>query len=136
AVLQQFLPNARLELSEGPGTPLIVRTDSGGHFEFPNLRPGNYRLSVTKDGFIRQEYKPRIALTAGRQIRDIVFRLDPAPTVSGWVQDDAGEPIAGVIVQALRRSYDTRGNRTLSVFASAVSDDRGQYRVFCLDPGE
>jgi hypothetical protein len=135
SVLEQMLPNARLELSEGPGTPLIARTGAGGRFLFPNLPAGRYRLSVTKDGFIRKQYGP-IDLQNRQQIGDIVFRLDQAPVASGWVQDAEGEPLAGVSVQALRRSYDARGNRSLTVVASAVTDDRGEYRIFWLDPGE
>ena len=134
-VLDQTLPNARLELTLGPGTPLVVRTDSAGRFAFSNLAPGRYRLAVTKDGFIRRQHGP-LALKSGQQIRDIVFRLDQASTVTGWVQDTYGEPIAGAIVQALRRTYDIRGNRTLTVVASSATDDRGEYRIFWLDPGE
>ena len=135
-VLQQPLENARLELTDGPGTPLVARTDSGGTFLFSGLAPGRYRLSVTRDGFLRQEYPKPIVVARGEQIREIVFRLDPAPTVTGWVQDEYGEATANVLVEALRRSYDARGNPTLTVAASAITDDRGEYRIFWLDPGE
>jgi hypothetical protein len=68
SILEQTLPNARLELTEGPGTPLIARTDAAGRFVFPNLAAGRYRLAVTKDGFIRKQYGP-IVLQNRRQIR-------------------------------------------------------------------
>jgi hypothetical protein len=135
-VLQQTLQNARLELTEGPDTPLVVRTDSAGRFAFSNLAPGRYRLSVTRDGFIRQQHPKPIVIQPGQQIRDIVFQLDPAATVSGWIQDDAGEPIANVLVEALRRTFDVRGNRALTRAASAITNDRGEYRIFWLDPGD
>ena len=135
-VVQQSLTDARLELTDGPGTPLVVRSDVSGRFVFANLLPGRYRLTVTKDGFIRQQYKSRLTLTAGQKITDILFRLDPAPTISGRVQDELGDAIADVLVQALRRTYDARGNPTLKVVASGLTDDRGQYRIFWLDPGE
>src|SRR5207249_6263767 len=54
--LQQSLPHARLELREGPGTLIVVRSDAGGRFVFSNLAAGRYRLFLTEDGFIRQEY--------------------------------------------------------------------------------
>ncbi len=135
-VIQQALPNARLELTGGSGTPLVVRTDSGGRFVFSNLLPGRYRIAVTKDGFIRQEYQTRLILATGRRISDVVFRLEPAPTVAGWVQDEAGEPIADGIVQALRRSYDIRGNPTFTVIESGFKEYHRQYPIFWLDPGE
>jgi hypothetical protein len=137
------LVNARVVL-DGSRAELVARTDSSGRFRFENLLPGRYRLRVTKDGYIRQEY-PRAAMGAqglpidlgsGQQIRDIVFRLDPAPTISGVIRDRNFAPIAGVVVQALRRGYDTRGNRTLSSITSVKTDDRGVYRLYWVDPGE
>jgi protocatechuate 3,4-dioxygenase beta subunit len=62
--------------------------------------------------------------------------LDPAPIVAGVIQDEYGDPVPKILVEALRRSYDARGNRLLSRAASTLTDDRGQYRIFWLDPGE
>src|SRR5262245_21035748 len=142
--LQQVLPNARLELREGPGTPIVVRSDAGGRFIFTNLVPGRYRLFLTEDGFIRQEYGQRspatpgvpITVTSGQQVRNVVFRLDPAPTITGSVLDDNGNPVADILVTAERRTYDFRGRPGLTTVASATTDDRGAYRIFWIDPGE
>ncbi|HET9942231.1 MAG TPA: carboxypeptidase-like regulatory domain-containing protein, partial [Terriglobia bacterium] len=137
------LVNSRVVL-DGSRAELVARTDAAGRFRFENLLPGRYRLRVTKDGYIRQEY-PRSAmgapglpidLGAGQQIRDIAFRLDPAPTISGVIRDRNFAPIAGVVVQALRRGYDARGNRTLNFITSAKTDDQGVYRLYWVDPGE
>jgi len=133
-VLQQSLPNARVELTGGPATPRTVRTETNGGFVFSNLLPGTYRLLVTKDGFIRSDRK--VVLSRGQQMPAIVFHLEPAPTVTGRVQDEYGEPIADVLVQALRRTYDIRGNPTLTSVASSLTDDRGQYRIYWVDPGD
>jgi hypothetical protein len=134
--IQQLLQNARLELTEGPGTPLITRTDVGGRFAFLNLAPGRYRLSVTRDGFVRQDYPKPIVVAAGARIDDIIFQLDGAPTVAGWVQDEYGSTVPNVLVEALRRTYDVRGNPTFVPVASAITDDRGEYRIFWVDPGD
>src|SRR5688572_16884176 len=72
-VFQQTLPNARLELSDGPGTPIVLRTDAGGRFSFSNLAAGRYRLFLTEDGSVRQEFRD-IVLAPGQQRNDIVFR--------------------------------------------------------------
>ena len=114
----------------------MTRTDLNGEFAFPNLRPGQYRLTVTCDGFIRQEYQKRIVVGGGQQVGDVLFELEPAPTVTGWVLDSFGEPIAHIMVEALHRTYDVRGNPRLARAASALTDDRGEYRIFWLDPGE
>ena len=134
--VQQPLGDARLELTGAPGAPVVTRTDLNGEFAFPNLPPGQYRLTVTCDGFIRQEYGKRIVVAGGQQVGDVLFELEPAPTVTGWVLDSFGEPIANIMVEALHRSYDVRGNPRLARAASALTDDRGEYRIFWLNPGE
>jgi hypothetical protein len=134
--IQQPLLNARLELSGGSGSVQVARTDATGRFVFSNLAGGEYRLAVTCDGFIRQESPYKIVLRGGQQIANIVFALDPAPTAAGTVLDSYGEPIPNIMIEALRRSYDVRGNPRLSRVATALTDDRGEYRIFWLDPAE
>jgi len=134
------LVDARLELNNS----LVARTDSSGRFVFSGLPPGRYRLRVTKDGFVRQEYPHSamgaagtpIDLAAGQQIRNVLFKLDTAPTVSGVIRDQGNAVAPGVIVQALRRAFDARGNRIVTLIASTRTDDRGFYRLYWLDPGE
>jgi Carboxypeptidase regulatory-like domain len=133
--IQQPLRDARLELTGGAGT-LVTRTDANGRFMFSNLVPGEYHVAVTCDGFIRRESEKKIVLGRGQQVGNILFELDPAPTAAGWVLDSYGEPVANIMVEALRRSYDVRGNPSLARVASALTDDRGEYRIFWLDPGE
>jgi uncharacterized protein (DUF2141 family) len=134
------LVDARLDL----GDSRIARTDSSGRFIFSALPPGRYRLRVTKDGFVRQEY-PHSAMDApgipielgvGQQIRNVVFKLDTAPTISGVIRDQSNSVVAGVVVQALRRGFNARGSRSVTLVASARTDDRGAYRLYWLDPGE
>lgn len=137
------LVNARLELTSS-ATELVLRTDSSGRFTFSSLPTGRYRLRVTKDGFIRQEYPhaamdtPGLAidLAPGQEMRNIVFVMEPARTISGVLRDSGNAPIAGIVVKALRRGYDRRGNRTLVLAASTRTDDKGSYRIFWLDPGD
>jgi hypothetical protein len=41
-----------------------------------------------------------------------------------------------MVVQALKRGFDARGNPSLRLMASTVTDDHGRYRLIWLDPGE
>ena len=55
------------------GTPAIAETDENGHYEFLNLEPGDYSISVEGEGFKRIERT--VLLKAGDQrIQD--FRLE------------------------------------------------------------
>jgi protocatechuate 3,4-dioxygenase beta subunit len=133
--IRQPLQDARLEIS-GSRSTLVARTDGNGRFTFSNLSPGQYRLTVTCDGFIRQEFRETITLGRGKQATDILFELERAPSAAGRVVNSYGEPIPNMMVEALHRSYDVRGNPRFVRAASAFTDDRGDYRIFWLDPGE
>jgi hypothetical protein len=137
------LSGARLELI-GPGGTLVVRSGDEGQFVFPSLERGGYRLSVKKEGYVREEYgqkKPGgigtpIVLEEGKALTGISFHLQHAQTISGEVRNEDGLPIANILVQAMRRSYGVRGNRTITLFSNTLTDDRGMYRLYWLDPGD
>src|SRR5204863_6922574 len=66
----------------------------------------------------------------------IAFRLQPAATMAGAVRNEDGFPIANILVQAMRRSYGVRGNRTITLFSNTLTDDLGGYRLYWVDPGD
>src|SRR5262245_53518897 len=51
------VPRARISLTNttGPGTPLTATTGADGRFVFPNIQPGQYRVIVTRDGYVQGE---------------------------------------------------------------------------------
>src|SRR5262249_46732871 len=103
-----------------------------------------YRIRVTRDGYLRQEFGSRafdmpgsfIRVAAGQRVADIDFTLTPASTVGGTVTDDHGEPLPDVLIQALRPGYDPAGNPILRPEFFALTDDLGHYRLFWIDPGD
>jgi hypothetical protein len=135
---QAPLAMARVELSGGPMLSLVVRTDGSGRFAFANLQPGSYQLHVTKDGYLRQDYARRAAVVIKPDMphKSVVFEMEPAPTMAGHIQNEFGEPIANILVQAMKAVYGTDGKRTYTALASTLSDDRGNYRLYWLDPGD
>jgi hypothetical protein len=118
-------------------------TGEGGKFTFSALEAGTYRLSIMKDGFVRQEYGQRVFpgqgtplnLSAGEAIKDLVIRMTPAGNVGGRIVDGLGQPAAGVPLQLLKPVYNQLGQRTFQPVGNARTNDRGEYRMFWVTPG-
>jgi hypothetical protein len=123
---------------------MVVESDSLGRFVFPEVPAGQFRLKVRKDSFLREEYPgilgdgPGVPITLGPgdAVRDIVFALEPAPTISGTIRDRGNAPVQGAEVRALKRIFTSRGERALALAASTRTDDLGRYRLYWLDAGE
>ncbi|MGH7192152.1 MAG: carboxypeptidase regulatory-like domain-containing protein, partial [Candidatus Saccharimonadales bacterium] len=54
--------------------------------------------------------------------------------IDGHVYDEGGDPLQGVAVQILRRTY-VNGKRTMTTANQVMTDDRGAYRIFDIEPG-
>src|SRR5262249_51908823 len=89
--IRQPLRNARLELTGSSNG--VVRTDANKAFSFSGLMPGQYRLAVTCDGFVRQELRKNIVLGRGQQVANIIFELHPAATATSTALAPFREPI-------------------------------------------
>ena len=74
----------------------------------------------------------------------MLFRLVRAGVITGKVVDDTGEPMIGVNVTVLHKpseeELEDAGPRPKKVEMTTASigqtDDRGEYRIFGLKPGE
>ena len=127
------------ELSGGRGT----LTDDQGVFDFTELPAGRYSVNASKAGFVQLSYGQRRPLTAGtplqlldgQQLKGVDFRLPRGSVVAGSVFDEDGEPMPGVSVRVMRYQY-LQGERRLTPAGSAQTDDKGQYRVWGLMPGD
>ena len=126
-------------------------TDGEGHFQIKDVPPGRYRFSASRTGFVAQQYQAKgtsqgavLSLGPGQQIDDTLFRLVRAGVLSGRVVDEAGEPLANVWVSALRRPTEeeredwSKGQKQHQFVkaSGARTDDRGEYRIFGLKPGD
>ena len=127
----------------GRAQSFTATTGSTGQFSFQNLDPGQYRLSATRNGYVRMEYGARspnrpglpIVLNPAQKRTDVVLQLMPAGTITGRVFDRDGEPLANVTVEALKYSYQ-EGQRVMNVVQTARTNDLGEYRLFWLQPGQ
>ena len=120
-----------------------VQTDDTGRYQFTDLQAGRYTVTVSKAGFITLAYgqkHPRqpalpIQVDAGRPLVNVNIVLPRGSVISGYVVDEDGEPMARAVVQVLRYVY-RQGLRQIEPAGTDQTDDRGQYRVFDLEPGE
>ncbi|MCS7023346.1 MAG: carboxypeptidase regulatory-like domain-containing protein [Bryobacteraceae bacterium] len=119
-----------------------AQTDSSGRFTIPSVEPGKYRLSVTRSGFVDQDYGsndylrygPPLTLAPKQHLRELNIKLTPHAVITGRIVDEDGEPMVGIQVEALRNRY-SQGKRVLSVYRSATTNDLGEYRIYGLPPG-
>ena len=71
------LSGIAVKLAHDPnaGTPLSVDTDDNGKYEFLNLQPGTYTISISVQGF--KAVTKSVTLTAGQQaIQDFTLQLE------------------------------------------------------------
>jgi 5-hydroxyisourate hydrolase-like protein (transthyretin family) len=119
-----------------------VLSDSRGRFVFNNVESGTYRVIFSGPGYAKQDYGQRAAgggtpinLKPGDARTDLVMRMSQVGAISGRIQDNMGQPAAGIPVQLFRFVYDENGQRNPRTVASANTNDRGEYRFFFLSPG-
>ena len=86
-----------------------LETDADGRFLFELVPKGEYDLTVTYDsGAIFRTQRVRTRLTRAGEHLEIQMDLPEQGSVIGWVQDGAGVPVAGAVVELSERSYPHR----------------------------
>jgi uncharacterized protein (DUF2141 family) len=117
-------------------------TDDEGRFAIGGLPPGRFVLTAMRPSFITSTYGSKrpgrpgtpVLLTAG-QTQNVVVRIWRGAVIAGVLRDDTGEPVAGVPVTAVRVSGSGGGQSLTLTNNGGVTDDRGEYRIFGLEPG-
>ena len=104
---------------------------------------GRYSLNASKTGFIALSYGQRrplqagtpLQLAEGQQLKGVELRLPRGGAISGHIFDEDGEPMPAATVRLMRYEY-LQGDRRLVPVGTDQTDDRGQYRIWGLNPGE
>ena len=120
-----------------------VTSDAAGKFEFANVDPGDYQLTIRRDGFANLVLGAKnaahktdpILLNAGDRKADFLVRLVPYGSISGSVLDEDGDPIRSMTVAAMTWRYTTSG-RELQEVRTASSNDLGEFRIFDVPAGK
>jgi hypothetical protein len=134
---------ARVMVSGGGRGGRTATTDDQGRYRITDLNAGSYTVTASKNGFVDAVFGQRRPLQPGTPVQladaqeasNVDLRLTRGGVVTGRVVDEDGEPLARAMVTVQRYQY-VRGERQLSPAGGDQTDDRGQYRVFALAPGD
>ena len=127
-------------------------SDANGHFTLKDVTPGRYNFRATRNGYVDQSYRSDgtgdgalLSLRPRQEVADVIFRLISAAVITGRVTNEDGAPMVRARVLALRRATEEEmieqglpvsKKLDVTAVAGALTDDRGQYRIFGLEPGE
>jgi len=121
--------------------PRVVLSGSDGRYAIGDLPAGTYTIAATRTGFAAYTYGQgrtiagtSIDVTRGQQVANVDLPLAAGGVIVGRILDEDGSPFAGAAVAALiNRSQN--GTDSLVSIGTAVTDDRGEFRLFGLPPG-
>jgi hypothetical protein len=128
------------------GTPrawATTRTDGSGRFRFESLPAGKYDLRADKPNFGTAVYGAGSPLDSGRLISlgdgetqgELQLQFVHSSMITGRVIDAIGSPVPIANVVLLRFTR-TLGERILARYREGNTDDRGEYRIAGIEPGE
>jgi hypothetical protein len=124
--------------------PLYVSSDGMGRFNAENLLPGRYVVSVEREGFFDAPGDPvngwknvvtiPVTVTAKQQA-EVSASMAPGAIIAGRVYSGDGRALSRIEVRASTLSA-TGVATTPKVVAQRTTNDRGEYRLFWLPPGQ
>jgi hypothetical protein len=127
------------ELSRSRGTI----TNDKGRFRINELPAGRFTVRVEKPGFITSVYGAQrparpgtaVAVKQGEHVENLAVRIWQGAVLTGTVRDADGRPSAGTLVRAYRNGGTSTQPMPVLTNNGATTDERGQYRIFGLEPG-
>jgi hypothetical protein len=136
------IADADIRLQPAGPTALQTKSDRDGRFEVSGVATGAYVLTVQRDGFFASVNGAMeiaaavpVLVKAGNDPPELRIELNRAALISGRVIDGAGQLLSNARVRAFAAP---RGGALESVLPAATkfSDNRGEYRLFWLLPGD
>jgi len=120
-----------------------VTSDANGHYSFPNLELGAYLVRVLKEGYAEEttsigsnSSSAQVILAEKDSSKSLVFRLTPGAAINGRVDGPDGKPVGNMEVAVFVPRYDAEGRESFLQTAYATTDDRGEYRIYPVNPGQ
>src|SRR5262245_23420395 len=134
---------AEVRLSSDGRFSRLAVTNGEGRYELRDLQAGDYKLTVSRTGFITMESGQRRPFEASSTIKvaegqsvAVNLMLIRGGAIFGHVLDQYGGPLAGVRVQAFRSRIVEGRRRLQNVGPGDQTDDTGAFRVYGLPPGD
>jgi protocatechuate 3,4-dioxygenase beta subunit len=125
-----------------PLSTALAETDDSGSFTFRTLLPGRYTLAVQREGYFAPYtgvpnpiVGRTITIEAGKRPAALDLFLVEGGMITGRIRDPLGQPAVGVTVMAYQPAYPN-GVLSWTGAISRVTDDRGEYRLNWLRPGQ
>ncbi len=128
-----------------------AKTDENGEFVVQNVQPGTYSVEMSGAGFLtKSSFFRGPGVTDSKAMSEffesfdvagvgetqVLVRVTRAGSISGKITYSDGEVAVGLRVEALRKT-DSVFNSNMGAYGSGfTTDDRGQYRITGLAPGE
>ncbi len=122
-----------------PAKPTDVQravTDISGGFSFEANLPAGMQLTISKQGYRTEDDEDSANVQVlPKHAQGIVVRMMPLGTIEGRLVNEDGDPLQGLTVQAVRIEIQNGRHVLKDDYASEVSDDRGEYRLWYVSPG-
>jgi hypothetical protein len=121
-----------------------LQTDASGHFELKNLAVGTYIIQAQREGFtagvnqfsgVARPTATDATTVVADQTSKVTLSMTRGATISGRIIDAKGNSVPNITVAAFQREYQD-GRAVLLSVLTKQTDDRGEYRLFWLNPGE
>ncbi len=119
-----------------PLSQRVTLTDNDGRFKFDGLDAALYILSASAPGWITRPADLENGPQFFRLGDSVTLTLLKGAVITGTVLSSFGEPVVQVVVRATM-IRDAKGltPKTLTFQAPRMTDDRGVYRLYGLQPG-
>jgi hypothetical protein len=140
AAMRGAKPEEAEEVEDGSAEDrkFSTKTDEKGHFEFADLVPGTYHVSASHVGMVMKSAHAGegmlVTLEAGKP-QSLNLVMQPGAVITGRILNEEGEPMPHVSVGAMRYVYTIYGRHLSPTGHTAETDDKGEYRLFGLQPG-
>jgi hypothetical protein len=115
-------------------------TNASGRFVLDGVPAGQYVVRVERSGYFGEPGATPLQ-TASATVNlangpaNVTVFMRRGGTISGRLRDESGSPMTSATVQAFIVEY-VNGVPALRVAADGRTDDRGQYNLFWLPPGD